>query len=414
MRRTDTLKLEWSFSGTSSVPLLHLEPDVHSRRINFSYEATVDMSNNGQIPLGVDLPPGWGMSELDIQAEGLNSWRCVDDTSAASALQSNTSSINGDDSLISNDESFTTLRPGSPRSKRQSGTYPPSLSRAGPVDSVRSSASLRHQTLPVPDVTVDDFSFEMSSQSARPHTHLGGSGGSGRKETGTIVLPAISLVRPVECQTIVLVFDNRSEERRAVSIQGRIAPVDELTLVSTSTSVPIPRFQLGETDQDGCLLSYPSTQPIEMEATTRAVVQWHDSRGRLAIAPPRSPVDGQIRVGVSSDNWGILSMMMAFDWPRKAQEVEVVLPDGSTSGSVCAGGKTEVRVKSVSSGGQELQRTTVKGDEGWRVVLGRPAREGEVRLVLEMSGTEGVVLPVIPEGGDGEVVVTLQGDWGGE
>ena len=467
MHSTDNLKLDWTFDSLSSTPRLHLSPDLPKRRIRVRYECDASIASfQPDTPLHIDLPTGWGITELCIQADGLRSWTCLDDETFSASR----ASIDdyGDTTA---DDSFTTVCPdgrgprgalGQSGPGSSSGRRSPMLGSSAdtskrPSLPVRSSASLMHQTLPVPDMTVEDFSFEMSDQSretSRPSTpSLMSSGGRrGPRQSGSGLVgdstgtspraqgtyePLVARVpksRPVEAKEFSLLFDHAPMDGSEVVIQGVLMPMRNAMLVSPSIPTETPVITLGDAPRKYSFSYYGSTAVEHVDPDgARPVLEWRDVNGQ-AMATPGHLALGDVSVRVSRDVWGKQNAVVEFDWPASNPRLEGSYGTGSSSGgevilvlpssqnrlSSVSGTDESLRVASATVAGKALHYAVASRDGADELVLGltagRPSRDGgKVRVVLESAASEAVLLVYPKNSSKGTLTLAMIGTaWTGK
>jgi len=370
------------------------------------------------VPIEAVLPDGWGWSSLSIRGENLVSWSSIDGDWWDEVSQPGQEQY--DDSTTTEiDDSFSTIR------QRRPTPTPHTPARSLTPSYERSSASLMRQPIPAGMGRMEDFSFEMSSNSidttrissSTPSLPYTPSPAGQGVAPGSPISPAVvHMRRPINGPAAAKLFDLVfSESTGSVVFEGVLVPVSKLTLVSQSfpTAIPFVRIDDGESPAR-CELSGPfnpdqtSSRQVDVASPDIGNFSWK-SDGPSAISEP-GRMNTDVTVKVVKDTWGVLTQHITFVWPKRAAEVGFIVPS-----------KT-VRIQRVTKAGTALARATALVDGGTAIRLGlgsggnQQGKDGVVEVVLEVRGEEqggelGIV--AIPRfEGAGRLSVDLKGTWG--
>ena len=262
--------------------------------------------------------------------------------------------------------------------------------------SSQSSASLMHQTLPTPtDMRMEDFSFELGgldpSPPSRPLTPYikRPSTPVFREERGKFGTP---LVREKTCEfgrpkgirdavpgsLFDLYLNDKSE--RALTIQGTLVPLSDLTLVCPDVPLSIPFVRILDTrspPSSRCFVSCPSATFLNEQAkpdervfdTQQATIgtfQWTDERGRRLPSPRPEVIKGDVQVRVQRDSWGLQTMSISIPMPKRGSVSVFSLPRSVPS----------VKIRRAALGGVSLPRSLTVLEEGVEVRLRSLRKEG--------------------------------------
>lgn len=441
--RTSQLRLEWAFASAYQATTLQVIPrwDARHPAINITYETNPPTTSDDQlVPIEIIIPDGWGWRDLEITGPNLVSWRSTDTDYFDVHLRDR----DHEEEEEGPDDSFSTiknLRPQPPPLRPQLRTH--------------TSASLMKQTLPVSgDMTVDDFSFEMTSGDhlTIPASTSTGSGNS-RPGTPARASPGPTYLQnrdrnqnqsqnenetmdqPVAARYFDLVFGNDprngadSDRDRGYMIEGTLVPLSTLTLVSGSIPVEIP-FIRSPTQIQGSgectiicpngLLSSGVTDEGVCDTTQPSIgtFTWVDAYGSSIRPLPQEPVRGNIRVRVHRGKWGSVGMSILFPWPR-GQELAFHLA-GDEDEDQAMKMKMKVKVIKADVGGVGVPRSLTRVGGGYEVRLGsgQDGRAGQgglgrvgkmTEVVLEFEDLEDIPLPHFADA-DGQLTVELRGD----
>lgn len=408
MYRTDSLRLEWSFSNPSypSQPLLDVQPRWHPRNpaIDIRYEATLTTKET-IFPFEIVQPSGWGWSELEIICDDLDSWRCIDGDLSSPKRHD----VDPDETVaIANQEdSFSTVR--GQRSAR---------SGRSPLDPLSyTSASLRRQPLPAGMEHVEDFSFEMFSAQdryARPPTPVHQSSTPNQSHSIEADRSTVVFVSPRQGRLFDLHFVPSQRQSKTLAISGTLLPLSPLTLVRASTPVEIPFIRSGDITglAPRLQVSCPSSS-LNSEygddgrcSSNQAIVGtflWTNEHGQPFSPPQNVKLGGVTRVRVQRDTWGEFSESVLFNWPDQAEEVSFKLKM-----------KKEPRISKAVGSGTDLQRCVARSEGGWEVILCGGRAGGSVEVVLDLGVEDKVPLPEFAEV-EGKMIMEFRGDnWSSE
>ena len=435
--RTSQLRLEWAFASPYQATTLQVIPrwDARHPAINITYESHLPITNNDQlVPIEMVIPDGWGWRHLETTGPNLLSWRSTDIDHFDIHLRDHDDDDEGEEGP---DDSFSTIR--NRHSQLQPPTHPQTQIQARPQLRTHTSASLMKQTLPVSgDMTVDDFSFEMTSGD---HLTIPASTGSGSSRPGTPARssPGTSGVhfqnqgrnqsqsqgemtsQPVAARFFDLVFDRGNEDSsdRGYMIEGTLVPLSTLTLVSGSQPVDIPFIKSPNQGLGECtvicpngLLSSGDKEEGVCDTTQPSIGQftWTDAYGSTIRPTTPEPIRGNIRVRLHRGKWGLVSMSILFPWSR-SQELAFRLSGDQPTKIV----KAEVGSVGVP---RSLTRLGEGGDEirlALGLGLGQGGQSGQVRtgkmceVVLELEEVGDIPLPHFPDG-EGQLTLELRGD----
>lgn len=398
----DVFRLEWSFASGLVMPNISISPtyDPVHPSIDVHIDAALSSSS-----VELVIPDGWGWSSLTINADDLESWRCVDpDWWAPRLVAIRPSAIDIDidpDATVDEDvedidDSFSTVR-----ARRTPSTHPQSRSHAG--------LSLLRQTLPA-DMKVEDFSFELNGLGSdpklgtTPRTPMSTTKGSPSHAQKHVASLVVDLSEPLPGRLFELEFSGVEMDRQ-VAIRGTLVPLSRLTLVSPAVPVPIPFIRVEGAQQCEVICPGAEEETVrETSGTSIGMFAWTDKRGKSIPAAAAGLVKGDVRVRVGKA-WGHDTLHVRFPWPRRAGEMAFEIPRG----------ETDVRVARAQLRGTALPRAVTPQGEGVRVHL-KGSGDGVAEVVLEIGEAEDgtVVLPRF-EGAVGTMTVELVGNaWGGE
>ena len=432
---TDTLRLEWSFTGSSlssATPNLQVRPqwDPKHPSISIQYETTIQ-SNSSIVPIEIVLPDGWGWKALSMSGDDLVSWRSIDGDWWDEVVRQSSKPDGLFDDDNDDDGSFSTVRHRSGIHTRPSRPPVPTTMRSPPTPtSSHSSASLMRQTLPTPaGMKMEDFSFELSGldDSPPPLTPM-----SKMASTPTSIPrpQPVSRIRetPVSCALFDLTFDDDvGETDKSFSIQGNLVPLSGMTFVSPTLDLLIPfiksddQMSTSSANATTCEVNCPEAtyhRPVDTGTSSRVTCdtgstsigtfKWTNSRGEpLNIPQANTGVVEKVKIRVMRGTWGQTSFSASFPWPKRAKEVGFDVPRKGD-------------VVHATMGGVDIPRATLLRDVGMHVRLGQGGRrEGACDVVLEFDEDdhdEGSSIP-LPQfsGGNGIMTVELRGEgWSGE
>ncbi|WRT68697.1 uncharacterized protein IL334_005677 [Kwoniella shivajii] len=409
---TDILRLEWSFNSPSSfdIPTLQISPTWSKRQssISIAYLARIP-DTDMPVQLAIDVPDGWGWSDLSIQGEGLSNWRCVH---GGWTSPKGEEMIDPDTTLEAGEyeDSFATVR-----AKRNRLLTPTSSSESDmntfhpTVSSAHSSASLMRQTLPSLGDKMEDFSFELSSLEQKPLTPK-----SLRKSPLQMLVNSTSSSNgkwdePREGNMFSLYFEDQGD--RSITVQATLVPIDQLMLISPSLPVKIPFVRIGDERNTQCQVQCPSatygsasTPSSEMELINTSLggsFTWTDGIGHpLSIRGGR--LKGNVFVKLRRSTWGIITASMTFPFPKNSEEVGFIIP---LSG--------EMRISKTTLDGAEVPKAVYShdGKSNIRIAKREEKAGGTVEFEWDVASfSKGDIgLPTF-EDAEGELKVELIGD----
>jgi len=253
----------------------------------------------------------------------------------------------------------------------------------------------------LPDVRIDEFSFEVNHDDSLETVSPAGNGyGSGspsvlmsstRSERKSVIPH-----QPTPGRLFDLIFDDSgdSPEGRAFAVEGTLVPLP-LTLVSGFPPVEIPFVKSGE-----CRVSCPQASlPDDGVCNTRTAsigqFFWVDTYGQT-IPPNIAGVKGDIRVRLNRDEWGTMRMSIIFPSPRKGSEVVFALKGERVNVSKAEVDGTPIRISITSiEGGHEIRLPSdVMGMVELGLDLGTSGdiclphfKNAEGTMILELRGT---------------------------
>jgi len=449
MGRTNQLRLEWSFLNDTHPTTLHIQPRWHATHpeIGFTYTTKLPPSQDRLVPIEITIPNGWGWSQLSIQGDGLTSWQSTDVPHWSYSQSSSSPRLadEDDDDEDGPEDSFSTIRTLStsrrnanrnrkslvdipfpqPGSRPSLGRNPSSIGGGG------GSASLLNQ--PLPDLRMDEFSFEVNSMdrsltppgTGRPGTpvgastryphpqntsasastpRLGGSTTSNGVDSGSIVPTTPTLGSQFD-----LIFDDSDEGERSYRVEGTLVPLSPLTLISGSTPVMVPFVKSHPDTESECQVTIAqsgSDEDVSLHNTSFSSIgtfTWVDEYGS-PIETDILGIKGTVRVRVHRDIWGMSSTSILFPWPSRTrrQGGEVSFGLGGSLG----------RISKATVDGRDIRRCLAPSSSSTTKV------GGEIRLAGGLAGGMAEVIiesPVgespfpILEGAEGQMILELKG-----
>ena len=359
------------------------------------------------------MPDGWGWSSLSIRGEGLVGWRSVDgdwwDDPPVHDQQC-------DDSTTTElDDSFSTMR------QRRSDLPPSTPARSLTPSNERSAASLMRQPVPADLGRMEEFSFEMSNTSIEtartgsnarfsPYTPTNGRGPSSPGQldvTRSIDHARRPINGPAAAKLFDLMFAGTSG---SFVLEGVLAPMSRLTLVTPSLSTAIPFVRIDNNDfSTECTVVCSKASlaansgRLDFSAPSIGTFQWADGDVPLAVRP--GSIDGDVVVRIAKDTWGATSLNTTFIWPKRATEVGFIIPSESVRVvRATRAGVALPRAKALRAGVTDVRIGSNHGGH-------QRGTDGTVEIVLEvLKEDETIVIPQFE--GRGRILVELRGDWG--
>jgi hypothetical protein len=379
---TNQLRLEWSFLASQYPTTLRIDPrwDTRHPEIGFQYETTLATTDQ-LIPIEISIPEGWAWKSFDIQGPQLRSFRSTDVEGWYT-----TSHPHEAEEEVEVEDSFSTLR-NRPGSKR-------------PLLASRSS-SLMKQSLP--DVRIDEFSFEVnhddSLETVSPgqgHGHASPSVlmSSTRSERQSVVPDY-----PTPGRLFDLIFDDHDhgdspQEGRSFAVEGTLVPLPH-TLVSGSLPVEIPFLKSGEC-QISCLNStLPDDGICNTSTSSIGQFNWVDAYDQ-PVPSNVVGVKGDIRVRLNRDGWGTMRMGIIFPYPKRVSEVVFNLKSGRVNISKAEVDNQAIRrcITSIEGGHEIRLMSDVSGMAEIGIDLGTSGeiclphfKNAEGTMILELRGT---------------------------
>ncbi|WVQ68559.1 uncharacterized protein L199_006768 [Kwoniella botswanensis] len=417
---TEILRLEWSFNPPSSsdIPSLQVSHIWNKQQssIAIAYLAHVQNQDN-LVQLDIDVPNGWGWSELSIQGEGLSNWRCLDG-------EWGSQSSDPDDTMEQGEEyedSFATVKakrahpPLTPSSSTHSTTtnfLPTTRSTSS------SSASLMRQTFPLLNGSdrIEDFSFELSSieqQNQKPLTPK-----TLRKSPLPMLVNSTSSStqskwdEPRYGRLFNLYFKEEDSGDRTITIQGTLIPLDKMLLVSSSLPVKIPFIKIDNAESNQCLVECPSaiygtaTQSSSdtglVDVSLGGKLFWTGSDGST-LEVNNGMIKGDVRVRIRRSPWGVIMASMRFPFPPKSDEVGFSLKHVD-----------QIRVIRTSVDGVEVPRAMYEDGGISRIRIGQRDKRStggtvEVEWDMILGPKVEIALPYF-DNAEGEMKVELVGE----
>ncbi|ORY32163.1 hypothetical protein BCR39DRAFT_524423 [Naematelia encephala] len=379
---TDALHLEWSFASTSSVAKLRVDPHYDSMNpsIHLFFEGSTDISESSA-NLEAILPEGWGWKTLSISSPSLVHWLCAD---ASWGMPD----MSVDDYEI--EDSFSTVR-------SSSKLRPPAMPRLSPH-----APSLLRTTMP--DMSLDEFSFEMNSfDTSRPRTPIG-------RRAETPPTTGLNLEPPQAGSSFDLRF--RETGRHVIVLEATIVPLDPLLLVSPSVPVKIPIIRLDSSELSvDCPAASLGTKALSasdiVNSETGDIGAFIWTNGGRPIPQPSGTMQGDVLVRIQQKRWWTQSLSISFKWPKEAREICFTLPVPRDS----------IRVDRANISGIAMPRALTETEGECEVRFGRTSNSllGSVEIILEVEmGNEGEVAVPWLKDGNGKITVKLTGDnWRG-
>jgi len=281
------------------------------------------------------------------------------------------------------------------------------------------------QPIPAGLGRVEDFSFEMSSNSIE----------TARMGSTTPVSQYTPIPRSGNPPGLVDSTQSMDRARRPVGgpanarlfdlvftgtvgsfcFVGVLAPISKLTLVSPSLPTAFPFVRIDNADPHSqCELlgsffseTWPGSR-VNLSLPSIGTFRWTD--GSASLLPRSGRIEGDVNVKMARDTWGGVSQSIAFEWPKRAVEVGFFVPSGN------------VRIVRATKAGVALARAMAVTHDGSEVRLGlghgasRQGSGGAVEIVLELRdedrvGKEEGRIAIPQFDGKGQIYVELRGEW---
>jgi hypothetical protein len=452
MGRTNQLRLEWSFLNSTHPTTLHIQPRWHtiSPEIGFAYNTKLPHSQDRLVPIEIAIPDGWGWSQLSIQGDDLTSWQSTDvphwsythTGTREETVDDDEDDEDGPEDSFSTIRTLSTSRRNANRNRKSLVDIPfprtdsrPSLGRnPSSVGGGGGSASLLNQ--PLPDLRMDEFSFEVNSMdrsltppgTGRPGTPVGAStryphpqnisasastprlGGS-TTSTG-VDSRSIVPTTPTPGSQFDLIFDDGDEGERSFRVEGILVPLSSLTLVSGSTPVVVPSVKSHpdipdiESECQVTIAQLGRDEEVSLRNTSSSSIgtfTWTDEYGS-PIETDILGIKGTVRMRVHRDIWGMSSTSILFPWPSRTrrQGGEVTFGLGGSLG----------RISKATVDGRDVRRYLAPSSSNTTTV------GGEMRLAGGQAGGMAEVIIEFPvgespfpilEGAEGQMILELKG-----
>lgn len=421
---TDTLRLEWTFGTpppTSSWLVVSPRYDQRSSSIHVQYQSLPLPS--GTTSVETVIPDGWGWSSLSIHGETLVDWISADgDWWAESYQQIGARQVGSDESGVTEvEDSFSTaiqrLRPSTPG---RAPLTPTSIPVKSP-NNVYSSVSLLKQKIPSHLSKMDDFSFELSQASvettkpctpiSKPSTPSPSFGQPPQSLYSSQVDSNQSHLsrRPISAPAPAKLFDLTLSSPGRFMLEGTLIPISRLTHVSPTLPLNVPFIRIeGRGDsathdecEVTCTGSILDQQILETALSSIGTFSWIDEDSQPFTESP-APIQGDVDVRLVKDPWGLMSMLIAFTWPKRATEVGFAIQS------------SDLRLVKATIGGEAIPRafTTHDGKTQFRFESEGRKSERRLEIALDLRAKDTIPLPQLQ--GNGILTVHLVGDHWGE